>query len=275
MRSFLKDINIVGCTMAHREGDLLRFCIDDLLKYCNSVVIQLDNNDEKTLKVAEEYMFTHNNVYVVYSGVSVESKEGKGKVKDRLKNRQGEIRDSLLRKIKIFNENEKIDLLLWPDADEVFISNFDEYLVHFWESDKKVFSAGFFTVYDSFQVLRQRTIFSHCRAFKYDDKMTAVPYRHRCLYNPFVREDATKWSYTMIHLALLTEENRKMRDMYTHGISDTDDNVWLLPKDIREMRRGELLRIVQHTVPDTTIVKYLKNEELLSKFKYRTSDACV
>ena len=37
MREFLKDIKIVGATLASREGQLIRYCLDNLIEYCKSI----------------------------------------------------------------------------------------------------------------------------------------------------------------------------------------------------------------------------------------------
>ena len=129
MKNFLKDIRIVGATMAFREGELLRYCLDDLLKYCDDVVVLLDNNDQATLDVVMEYDGKYSNFYIIHSKIPGLEDESRGRLKQRLANRQGEIRDRLLGMLRQLNIIIKIDLLVWPDGDEVFTEYFwNEYL---------------------------------------------------------------------------------------------------------------------------------------------------
>lgn len=263
MRNFLTDIHIAGVTMAFREGNLIRYCLDDLIKYCDRVVIILDNYDKKTEKIVLEYRDKYKKVTVFYSKVPRLIIEKTGELRKRLNYRQGEIRDQVLRKLEELHKEEKIDLLLWPDGDEIFTKELGERLTTFWNSKIKVLYPKFITLYDSFKIIKQRSIFPHARIFKYRPDMTAIPYRSRTFYRPFERGEAARMPFGIIHLALLTEENRKFRQIYfsTALVRARDDVLWFLDKDAREMSNVEFLRVLR-TKPNSTIYEYNEQKEL-------------
>ena len=265
MRDFLTDIRIVGVTMAFREGELIKYCLDDLLKYCDEVLVQLDNYDGKTEKVVLDYQEKYKKLKVIYSRYPRLEEKDSLTMKKRLDYHQDEIRDSVLRELRRMNIKKKIDILLWPDGDEVFNRELPSVLEDFWRREKKVIYCGTVTPFGGFKMMRKRSIFPHCRIFKFQKEMTAVPYRCRCFYHPFLRTEAMKIRYLIIHLALLNDERLEFRKLYTgsEGII-ADDDLFVLAKDIREMTMEEI-RKVKQTLPILTIHNYLHDKEISKK----------
>ena len=104
MRNFLTDIRIVGATMAFREGELIRHCLDQLLSICDEVMVMLDNYDEKTEKIVKSYAEKYDNFSIIYSKevprLSEEDERVEGNLKRRLKSNRGQIRDQVLRGVE-------------------------------------------------------------------------------------------------------------------------------------------------------------------------------
>jgi len=61
MRTFLQDIKIIGAMLISREGNILHYTIPSLLRWCDWVLIMLDNeikNQEESPNIIEEFTQT-------------------------------------------------------------------------------------------------------------------------------------------------------------------------------------------------------------------------
>lgn len=259
MREFLKNIHVVGATMAFREGDLVRYCIDDLLRHCDRVLVQLDNSDEATEEAVGSY---GDRIRTVRSGYPRLDDETDGRLKRRLNSHQDEIRDRLLRELGRMNRETPIDLLMWPDGDEVFTDwLWQEHLTEFWENDAmQVLFTGSVTPFERMDIARSGGIVSHARIFKYRPDMTAIPYRSRCFYRPFDRSEAYKVGRTMVHLALLTEESREFRKLYLGTGRPDRTSLWKMPDDVRRLAPSEIRRAFRRP-PVCTTQQYYEDPE--------------
>lgn len=240
--------NIVGATMAFREGDLIRYTLDNLLLHCLKVVVLLDNNDEYTEGVILEYKELYPDIFdVIYSSVPTFGVDDlkPGTMKARLNSRQGEIREQVLKRLRELNKEQKIDILLWPDGDEMFTDDFINSLDKFIESDKKVMMIRPITIFDNFETIRCRTLVPHGRVYKYIPELTALPYRGRTLYLPYTREDAYRDVHTMIHLPYLTSDSREFRKVYTgkNTAESTANNLQIVGEDVRRISAKRFIEI--------------------------------
>lgn len=243
MRDFLTDISIVGAAMAFREGELIRYCLDNLLKYCDKIVVLLDNWDKETEKIVLFYAKIYSQIKVIYSTVP----KLKGNImprdlKNRLRHNQDRIREQICQELRRMHQQQKIDLLLWPDGDEMFTDYLPELLQQFWQSDKEMLCAGVVVPYDKFNIIRETRMVPHAKIFKYKPEMTAIPYRRRAFYHPFTRDKAIKIRNTLIHLALFTEKNRKMREFYAGAFNDKNKKLWFFSKNVRKLNPIEIQR---------------------------------
>lgn len=233
--------------MVFREQEIIRYCLDDLIKYCDKVLVLLDNYDKETEKIILEYRHKFPQMRVIYSKIeSSEKDEEHGTLKCRLNHKQGEIRDQVLREIFKMNKEEKIDLLVWPDGDEIFTDYlWHEELPKFWQNNNlDVLFTGSITPFNSFKAVRNKGIVAHAKIFKYRSDMTALPYRNRCFYHPFIRDKAKKIGKTLIHLALFNDEIRALRRQCYHGNMTRLDgtNLWQMPNDIRKLTPAEVVK---------------------------------
>jgi len=250
MREFLKDIRIVGATLAFREGEFIRYCLDDMFTNCDHVLIVLDNHDKKTERVVMDYKKMYpGKCTVACSGVKRlddwESRRA-GILKKRLNRYQASIRESVLRELKILHESQPIDLCMFYDADEVFTNYLDVALTDFWNSDKSLMFVRPVTVFDNFKILRKQTLIPHGKIFKYRPDVNCRPYRARGFYRPFEKEDITTEYYIQVHLPLLNKEIRNYRKQYTGGSRikrASNDKLWQIDKDVRLLSPKEIRQI--------------------------------
>ena len=59
MRNYLKNINIMGCTMVYRERERCIITLDWLYDNCDQVLIVLDNWDKETENIVKEYQLRY------------------------------------------------------------------------------------------------------------------------------------------------------------------------------------------------------------------------
>lgn len=255
MRNFLKDIFICGGVLAFREGKLIRYCLNNLIKYCDHIVVVLDNHNKETEKIVLSYKKKHPGLFtVVYSGLGRYEPARLGALKSRLNRKQARIRQRVLDEVSKLNEKQKVDILLFPDADEIFTKYLPDLLIKFWEGDKKVISMRPITIFDSFNIIRKHTLIPHCRIFKYQPEISTAPWRHRCFYQPFTYEDMTIDHYVLVHLPLLSRKTREYRRFYTGrtGKWCAEYGLWKTEKDVRKMSVAEVKELLQKPQDFTT-----------------------
>lgn len=264
MRTFLKKLYIVGAVLVFREGYLIKYCLNDLLKYCNTVLVLLDNYDEKTERIVLAYQKKYKDRFIVaYSNLEgttrKEEKHVHASMKRRLNNRQPEIRGRVLEEVKKLHKKKKIDLLIFPDADECFTDYFPFILKRFWYAkDKKVLFIKPITVIDGFDAFKGRTLAPHTKAFKYRPDMSTNPYRFRGFHQPFKYEEAMTIKNGYVHLAFLNKKITLFRKQYSGRVMRPDDEVWILDKDVRRFSPAELTKI-RRQKPTMLLKDYLKD----------------
>ena len=266
MRKFLKDVKIVGATLASREGQLIRYCLDDLVQYCDKILVVLDNFDEETEKIVLNYKERYKDLFLIkYSYIESCSSCGKGN-KRRLYHKQHLIRQRVLDELEIIDSAMGIDILLWPDGDEIFTNKIPVVLISFWESDKKVLALRPVTIFDGFNLIRDKTLFPHCHIFKYTPEMYAEkPLRSKLFYQPFKESDRVAIEYVSIHLTLLTEDSRRRREEYAgKNLESLNYKLWKTDDDIRQMSPSNIKNIINKK-HDFLVKDYLKEKYGISK----------
>jgi len=250
-RNFLTDITIVGATLVSRCGDILHYSIPSLLKYCDWVLIMGDNMDEKTRNIVKEYQEKYpDKIRFAETGISCATEKQeithRGLFR-RFKRIQGRIRQTVFDYFyKKIEEGEKIDMLIWPDSDEVFASNFPDLLKEFWEmKNKQCLSLKPFDVYYNMQTICDRSMAGHGRCFRlFPKKLIGNPYRTLCNYRPLEKKDRVSNKYTLIHLCHLREKIKWRKENWK-PLPPDDWKLWLLPKDAREMTSREIKDILE------------------------------
>lgn len=263
MRNFLNDIKIYGAVMCSRSGNLTIYCLKNLLKYCDHILVLLDNEDDLTKKVVESFAIAHSEVEIIYSPfrrtTSEEEKSNPDCLRVRWKNLQGEARDLIFKRLReIYDSGQQIDVVIFPDSDEIFSKNLPNLLNKFWNSNFKAVMCKAVDVFGSFDTIHDNGMTCHLRIMKYNRDITAIPYRWQCTYYPFKREERMGDKYTLIHLSLLTKEILLWREKHWGCIMDKMKKwpLWKTGKDVRYCTPEEIGTIYKRE-PDLTVAEYL------------------
>ena len=245
MRNYLIDINITGAVLMYREAGIARYCLDWLYENCDRVLIVLDNYNKETEQLVFEYRDRYPDITRIgYTTEPVGERRNHitGQQKRRFKLRQHYIRESVILELKKMHQEKPIDLLIWPDSDEIFIDEFPKYLEEFWNSDYRSMALGFLEVYDSFKLLITQPMAPHMRIFKFTEEMTALPYQQRCAHYPYNLTRPWKIRHLVVHLCHLNEVQREFRQFVCNQdmIKEKPREAWILPKDVRKMTVEEI-----------------------------------
>lgn len=280
MRNYLTEIEIVGAMLVSREGDLCRFSLDYLYAHYNRVCLVLDNWNEKTESIVLEYKNKYpDKTYLKYSDKEVDIKRNKvelGYIKHRFNKIQSHIREIVAIELRKMYEEKPIDILVWIDADELFIDEFPKYLKEFWENKSyKYIMTGIIEVYDKFNFLVKPSSSPHGRVYKYVPELSCLPHRTRTICNPY-HDGGGRWKLrnVLVHLCQLKEIDRERRVFYLgKNFNDPAKRLfWVLPKDVRKMTRDEIAdyQIGHKQAPSKYPPIFLK-EYLDNKKKYLTN----
>ena len=246
MRNYLKEINITGAVLVYREGNQCHWSLDWLYANCDRVCIVLDNWNKETEEIVMEYKAKYPEItHIAYSNVPFDEKRNKiaGQIKKRFKSNQAQIREFVIKEIKKLHDEKPIDMLIWPDSDEIFVNEFPSYLEEFWTKDPHSYMMlGFVEPYDNFKIIIQQPMAPHPRVWKYNPDMTVYPWKGRCRYHPYYSERPWKLRNVILHLCHFTEEYRKKRAFFEHSKEEDllNRNLWILPKDVRQMTTQEI-----------------------------------
>jgi len=265
MRNFLETINIVGALLVSRCGEILHYSIPDILKYCDHLLIVMDNEDDETRAIVEGYKKKFPDIIRVHpSGFPRATKEQEEKKEGlfrRFKPLQPYIRDVIF---QVLREDKKwrADILLWPDSDECFNVDFPSILEEFWKSSKKGLYCKHVSVFEKMDILIRKSQPPDVIAYKYDPNMSALPYRRWQIYKPLTKDDLFQSKHTRIHLAYLTLKKREWRNNTWRSdvFSERDGEMWFLGKDAREVTSQEYFDILKKKKPDSSIKEYLKKQ---------------
>lgn len=261
MRNFLTDKVIIGATLCSRAGKLVEYCLGSLLKNCDKILIVLDNPDDATKTIVENYAKKYTQIEIIFSPFPCTSaEEDEAGIKRRFKNLQGEIRDLIFKRLReMYGNGEKIDLVLFPDSDEMFSDNLPNLLCKFVDSNFKAIVMKAVDVFGNFDAIHREGMTGHVRILKYFPELTALPYRWRTNYMPLRREDKMGDDFTLIHLSLLTPESLdwKIRYWQADGEEIKKWPLWRTGKDVRQCVAGEIHEILKRN-PDMTVSEFLR-----------------
>jgi len=262
-RDFLTDITIVGATLVSRCGPILHHTIPNLLKWCDWCLLMVDNESEETMEIVNKYKAKYpDRIRVEHTGfdraTEKQEQEQRG-LFHRFKPLQGPIRDTVFEYMRNEVKNgKKVDILIWPDSDEIFSNSLPALLEDFWKmEDKKAITMKPIDVFGDFMTIHSRSMTGHTRIFKFFPELTAIPYRSACNYRPLTKQNRIGSNRVLIHLASLTPQKRDWRNKHWKPNARMSEALWKLPKDIREMTPDEL-RSILLTEPDLNVEEYLR-----------------
>lgn len=262
-RNFLEEINIVGATLISRGGDMLHNTIPELLKWCEWILLMMDNEDEKTRQIALDYQKKYgvDRIRIAKTGFDHATPKQENDPRGlyhRFKPLQGPIRETVIQYLK--DCGEKIDILIWPDSDEIFSDSFEQLLEDFWKMpDKLAITMKPVDVFGDFNTIHSRSMTGHTRVFKFSriPELTAIPYRTACNYRPLTKQNRIGSTRVLIHLASLNQDKREWRNKHWKPNASNNEALWRLPRDIRKMTSEELRDILK-TEPEMNVEDYLR-----------------
>jgi len=212
---------VVGAMLVSQSESLLELSIINLLKHCDWLVVIMDNQskevEEKVYELQKKY---YNKIFVRLSSIPSRIFTRRGNLlnyRQRWKSCKGIIRHGVFSILKdilaldIPNYN-KIDILLWPDHDIIFSDYLPMLLNDFIISDKKAISMKHIEVVGDMNTIMASSIGHHVHIMKYSSDLAGLPRRFFALYHPLCVSDLMFSDYYSVHLAYLTEENRKWRE---------------------------------------------------------------
>lgn len=258
-RNFLPNLHIVEALLAFREGDLLRLTIDAYLKIADKVIVLLDNWDKETEDVVRQIARGNERVIVGRSTITRSlwvDEEIEGKLNERFKEMEGEIRQQLLNLVRKEHEKKPIDILLMGDSDEIFTNHFPKILEKFWESDKQTLMTKYIQMIGDFNTFHNRPLYSHNRAFKYRPDLSSLPLKGQLMLHPYTKKDVMRGGYFTVHLADFSKEYMDRRAMYKKR-PFSEELVWRIDKDVRDLSHKEYAHIVSKTKPYCCIKELL------------------
>lgn len=260
----LQHIKIIGTMLVSRGGGILYYSVPNLLRWCDWILIMLDNEDKYSRKLIQGFHKKFpGRIRIANSGFPSLAKEKEnvpGALLQRLKDLQGPIRETVFNYLRTISKTEKIDLLIYPDSDEIFGDYFEKLLLNFWGMpDKKGIKMRCVWPFGDFKTIGITKMCSHVRVFKYTPAITTVPWRHDWLRNPtpFSRKEFLRDEFTLIHLSHLTDEIRQWRGKYWRSFPEESRSLWRLEKDVRETSSEEIKNKLKQP-SDLTIGDYLK-----------------
>lgn len=198
MKSFDK-CKIVCCVQVHNDDESIDILLEDIRRYTTHLYVNLNDATPHIVDAIQDCP-------IVRKVLFTENKDGKWI--------QGLQRDNTIRML----DDVKPDIVLFPDSDEVYPENLMEQLKKFWEDEnKKTFWFRLLYMWNDEQHFRNDgkwKCIHHVRAFKWQPKITYLPYKGYACPTTFGKlpRDTKFHSDTPIkHYGYMTEEQRKRK----------------------------------------------------------------
>lgn len=251
-RSFLKEQSIVSAMLVSQNAELLDITIPNMMKYSDWALIVMDNETREVEEKVYEYQRKYGNIFARRSSVPNKLFTRGGvemTYRQRSKAVKGIFRDDVffnLRRILDLKQGgrENIDILLWPDSDEIWTDHLPELLERFWRSSKKAVLTKPIDVVGDMRTVKADSMGSHVHILKYHNGYSAYPWRQFALYHPLQgRRDTMKAKYYSVHLAYLTKGIRDWRKDNWKTDKSMECDLWKIDKDIITMSPREIINI--------------------------------
>lgn len=268
----IKDKTIVGAMLVSRCGDILRYTIPEMLRWCDWMLVVFDNHDEYTLKVVSELEDNFpGKIIVGFTGLArIEEKkeDEKAGLYKRFNSLQGEARERLLDMLKSYiKAGEKIDIVIWMDSDE-FLSNHSlETIEWFAEHPEKksIIMNPIFPFGDMRTIIDVKQV-CHMRMFKPELTQSMIPYRGLCQVNGITKPFKRMFKYGYVHLSYFTKEKREWRMKNWRSNLDNLEQymnmgLWEIDKDAIDMTPEDISLMLARK-HDLTVKDYLIKHNL-------------
>lgn len=237
---------VVGAVLASRNAEIFEMTVNNMLKFCEWILVVLDNPDADVINKANEYNREYyNRIFIRQSSIPAKVIKRDGDIYDyrrRWRALKGEIRDDVFKCLsQIVNSQPKykIDILIFYDSDEIFTDSLPELLDNFWHSDYKAISFMPVDVVDNMQTVKKESKGHHVYVMKYNQELAGLPRRFHALYYPLCRSEVMFVEYYSVHLANLTADNRKWRAENWKRDTSIGVPLWKLDKSVLKMKPEE------------------------------------
>lgn len=250
-------MKIVGAMCVSRNPDILRITIPNLIKHSDWCLLMLDNESKEVedlvLELQKQY---YNKVWVRRSSILHKVIIKNGGILDyhkRWKTIKKVVRDEIfvnLRRILQLKQKgyDKIDILLFPDADECFTNYLSELLDKFWKSEYKAIALKHIHVVDNMNTIKEDKMMSHVHIFKWQNNLCGIPWQYRNQMHPITWNETMIVEYYSVHLCYLTEQMRNWRNQNWKSVDLSDDKLYKLNKNVLEMSPMEIKNILCENV---------------------------
>lgn len=249
MPSTLTDKIVVGAMLVSQSDDILDLTIPGLLKWCDWVVLVMDNESPEVLEKVNKYQkLYYDKIWVRRSSVPhrVFSRSGQELTyHERWKAVKGVVRHDVFQNLKsILALNQegytKIDILLWPDHDILFTEALPELLNTLILSDYQGVSMKHVDAVGNLRSISESDIGHHVHILKYSSDLAGLPRRFFGLFYPLTEKEVIKVENYSVHLAYLTEKNRGWRSKNWKTDKVLEREFVKLDKDVNEMSPKEI-----------------------------------
>ena len=244
---------VVGTLLISQSVEFIDLIVSNLLQWCDWIVLTLDNESPEVVeKVNELQKRYYDRIWTRRSSIPHDVITRNGSIlnyHNRWKASKGIIRNDVfnnLKSILALNQKgyEKIDILLWADHDTIFTDYLPELLEKFVASDKKAISMKHVDVIGDMQTITEGNIGHHVHILKWHLDLAGLPRRFYALYHPLTERDLMKVENYSVHLAYLTEKNRKWRHENWKTDKAMERKMVKLEKNVVEMRSEEIKEIL-------------------------------
>lgn len=244
---------IIGAMLVSQQSDILDITIPNMLKWSDWVLILMDNQtkevEDKIYKYQTKY---YNKIFVRRSSIPDKLIYKSGEEMDyrrRWKAVKGIIRDEVfinLRRILDMKMPgyDKIDILIWPDHDEIFTDYLPELLNGFISSDYKAITMKPVEVVGDMRTIRRESMGHHVHIMKYSRDLAGLPWRFYAIYFPLVFKDLMRVDYYSVHLAYLNDDIRGWRNENWKKDNVVNDKLYKLDKDAEHLSPEEIRCVI-------------------------------
>ena len=247
--NMINDKVVVGAMCVGRDVDMLNITIHNLLKYSDWVVLLLDNETPEVMQLVLDYQRKYyGKIWLRRSSFPHEIVRGPTKSLDhrhRWKAIKGYVRDEVffhIRRILDLKSDKysKIDILLFPDQDEIFTDYLPELLEKLWDSNKQGVSLKMVHVVNDMFTIKQDLMGPHFHIMKYTRELRGYPWQFFNMFHPITGSQIMKVNYYSVHLPYLTTSSRKFRDENWKKLRLDGAQLWTLDKSVVEMSPKEI-----------------------------------
>lgn len=241
---------IMGAMCVSGNIEILNISILNLIKHSNYVLLLLDNETDEVNNIVLEYQKKYyHKVFVRRSSIPNKLINKNGNVLDihkRWKSIKGIVRDEMfvnIRRMIKMNLIPNIDILLIPDADEIFTNYLPELLDRLWISDKKGVSLKMVHVVNDMFTIKKDIMMNHLHIVKWSDDLCGYPWQYQNYMHPLTTYDTINVDNYSVHLCYLTQKQREWRNNNWKNNNLLGCELWKLPKIVTEMSPEEINNI--------------------------------